>query len=212
MKRGSVEEYARTAPSERSNGRPTWEIALLYPRQGEWSVEEYLDLPTNRLIEYVDGRLEFLPMPTTLHQWIVFYLCRLVHDFVSSYHLGLILPAGLPVQLRSDKLREPDVVFMLNKHRHRMGEQFWKGADLVMEVVSDDRKSRYRDLVTKRKEYARARIPEYWIVDPKKKQITVLRLKAKKYAVHGTFKEGQTASSHLLPGFTVDVAAAFAGP
>ena len=40
------------------------------------------------------------------------------------------------------------------------------GADLVMEVVSGGREDRKRDLVTKRRDYARANIPEYWIVDP----------------------------------------------
>ena len=44
--------------------RPTWELTdMLIPYQGEWTVEEYLKLDTNRLIEYTDGFLEFLPMP-----------------------------------------------------------------------------------------------------------------------------------------------------
>lgn len=212
MKRPTVAEKRKRSRPEQANGEPTWDIALIYPYQGEWSESEYLDLPTNRLVEYDDGRLEFLPMPTTLHQWIFFYLCRLLHDFVSSQQLGLVLPAGTMVRLWQRKYREPDVVFMLDKHRDRVGKRYWKGADLVMEVVSDDRKSRKRDLVEKRDEYARAGISEYWIVDPKEKQITVLRLKGKKYLVHGTFKEGQTANSHLLRGFTVDVASALAGP
>jgi hypothetical protein len=45
------------------NGKaePTWDIALLYPAQGDWSEEEYLSLPGNRLIEFCDGTQEFLP-------------------------------------------------------------------------------------------------------------------------------------------------------
>jgi hypothetical protein len=45
-----------------------WELATLFPAQGEWSEEEYLDVTdgTNRRIELVDGRLEFLPIPTEL--------------------------------------------------------------------------------------------------------------------------------------------------
>lgn len=210
MKRGSIEEYRRTAKRNQPNGTPTWAIALLYPRQGDWSVEEYLALPTNRLVEYTDGRLEFLPMPTTLHQCILMFLLKTLDAFAAK--LGLVLPAGVVVQVSPGKYREPDVVFMLNEHRDRVGKRYWEGADLVMEVVSDDPDSRRRDLIEKRREYARAGIPEYWIVDAKKKQITVLRLEGKKYAVHGTFKAGKTARSHLLPGFTVDVAAAFAGP
>ena len=53
-------------------------------------------------------------------------------------------------------------------------------------------------------------IPEYWIVDPELGQITVLTLDGQTYAVHGEFKRGEQATSKLLPGFSVDVAAAFA--
>jgi Uma2 family endonuclease len=118
--------------------------------------------------------------------------------------------APLRVRLGRRQFREPDVVFMLKEHGNRIGEQFWKGADLVMEVVSDDPESRDRDLVLKRREYARAGIAEYWIVDPRERAITVLRLSGKHYTVHGVFPKGTMASSHLLAGFTVEVDNAFA--
>jgi Uma2 family endonuclease len=84
-----------------------------------------------------------------------------------------------------------------------------EGAELAMEVVSDD--DRRRDLETKRFEYARAGISEYWIVDPLKEQITVLKLDGSAYVVHGEFKKGDRATSVLLPGFSVDVAEALKG-
>ena len=77
-----------------------------------------------------------------------------------------------------------------------------------MEVVSDD--DRRRDLETKRQEYAQAGIPEYWIVDPRLKRITVLWLDGAAYSVHGEFAEGTEATSRLLEGFKVNVAAALA--
>lgn len=202
--------------SSRANGKmsgPAWEIAELFPDQGDWTVEDYLELPGNRLIEYCDGVLEFLPMPTTLHQWIVLYLWEALKDFTGGWDgLGLALTAPLIVRLRAGKFREPDIVFMLASHKHRAHEDYWEGADLVVEVPSKGAKARRHDFVTKQREYARAGIPEYWIVDSKLKQITVLRLKDKKYEVHGVFKSGEQATSRLLPGFGVDVAAVFAGP
>ena len=50
------------------------------------------------------------------------------------------------------------------------------GADLAIEVVSEGAEARERDLETKRAEYARAGISEYWIVDPQESRITVLTL------------------------------------
>jgi Uma2 family endonuclease len=192
-------------------GEPTWDIALLFPRQGDWSEEEYFALETNRLVELSDGRLEFPSMPGTLHQWIALYLYELLKAFAYP-KLGLVLAAPLPVRLWPLKIREPDVVFMFREHRERVQEKVWEGADLAMEVVSSSAEDRRRDLIQKRAEYARAGISEYWIVDPKKHQITVLWLRGKRYIVHGKFKKGQAATSRLLEGFAVDVDAALAGP
>ncbi len=85
-----------------------------------------------------------------------------------------------------------------------------EGADLVMEIVSPGTDNRARDFEDKRADYAKAKIPEYWIVDPETKTITVLTLSGKNYKVHGEFKAGQTATSKLLKGFKVAVSDVFA--
>ena len=188
-------------------GEPTWDIALLFPAQGQWGEADYFSLNTNRLVEYSHGRVEVLARPTTTHQLILGHLAIALHDFVSGRRLGTALFAPLPVRLWPGTYRMPDVLFMRAENAHRIGEQFWDGADLVMEVVSTDRKL---DLETKRAEYARAGIPEYWIVDPKLARITVLGLAGDVYAALGEYAPGDRATSALLPGFAVDVAEALA--
>lgn len=189
-----------------AKAEPAWDIAKLFPDQGYWSEEDYLELDTNHLVEFTDGFIEVLPMPKTSHQRIVQYLSNLLLAFVNAGELGTVLFVPLRIRLRRNKYREPDVVFMLAKHKARIHEEYWDGADLVMEVVSDDPESRERDLVKKRRAYAAAGISEYWIVDPKERQITVLKLSGKAYVVHGKFAAGQMAESALLKGFNVDVA------
>jgi hypothetical protein len=54
-------------PARLTYGEPTWEIARLYPAQGTWSEQEYLNLNTNQLVEFSDGFVEFLPLPKTTH-------------------------------------------------------------------------------------------------------------------------------------------------
>lgn len=192
-------------------GKPAWDIAKLYPAQGYWDEDEYLALETNWRVEFDDGSIEVLPMPTTAHQLTVLFLYRMLFAFVSGRKLGTVLTAPLPVRTLKTKYREPDVVFLFAKHIARRGNRFWQGADLVMEVVSKGKKERQRDLVLKRKEYAAAGIPEYWIVDPEEAQIVVLKLSKDKYIVAGQYGLGETAKSVLLRGFEVDVAAALAG-
>ncbi len=181
----------------------TWAIAQLFPAQGHWSEEEYLALDTNHLTEFSHGRMEVLPLPTFSHQRLVALLYRLLSGFVEERGLGVVMFAPLRIQLGQGKFREPDLVFMAAEHADRLGEQFWQGADLVMEIVSPNDPE--RDKVTKRREYAQAGIPEYWIVDPTEASITVLTLQGRKYALHGEFVAAETALSVILEGFKVDV-------
>ena len=198
-----------TAPPRSKRGEPTWEIAEFFPAQGDWSEEEYLELDTNRLVEFTHGYLEVLPMPIPSHNMIILYLCDVLRAFVSHGNLGQVLFAGVPIRLGPGVFRQPDIIFMLAGHAARRGRDYWEGADLVMEVISPG--GRTRDLRRKRLEYAAAGIPEYWIIDPKLARITVLRLEGDHYVVHGEFRPGELATSVLLKGFTVDVAAALAG-
>jgi Uma2 family endonuclease len=190
-------------------GEPAWNVAMLFPAQGDWTEEEYLALDTNRLVELSDGWLEVLPVALPYHQFIVKLLYDLLNAFVNAHALGDVLFAPLPIRLWPQTMREPDLVFLRPRRIPNLKKPP-DGADLAIEVVSGTPEDRKRDLVTKRKEYAKAGIPEYWIVDPEEKTITVLTLGKKTYRVYGEFGPGETATSVLLPGFGVDVAAVFA--
>jgi Uma2 family endonuclease len=203
--RRSLEEVIRDL-SERD---PEWEEGQSFPVRYPCTEEEYLALDFNLLLEFTDGFLEVLPMPTTYHQRIVFFLLKALDAWVTARQLGEVLFAPLKVRLRKGKLREPDLLFMKSEHAARISNQYWKRPDLVIEIVSP--KNRRHDLVTKRDEYAEAGIPEYWIVDPEEETITVLVLKPRRktYIEHGTFAKGTRATSKLLPGFSVDVTETF---
>ena len=187
-------------------GQPPWEIAYLYPSQGTWTEAEYLELDQKggRLIELADGCLEVLSMPAMDHQRLVKHLYRKLDDYVTERGLGEVFFAPLPVRLKSGTFREPDVVFV-RFERLVADARYPQGADLVIEVVSPGEANRRRDLETKRREYAAAGVGEYWIVDPEKKQVVVLRLRTKSYRVHGEFGSGDVATSALLADFQIDV-------
>jgi Uma2 family endonuclease len=183
----------------------SWSVIPLLPLQGDWGEEEYLWLAsrTNKLVELSDGYIEVLPMPSPKHQKIVLFLYRLLFSFVESRSLGRLLVAPLSVRLWPDKFREPDLIFILAEHFDYEQEECWNGADLVVEVVSPSNPD--HDLETKRAEYARAGIPEYWIVNPQNETIIVLRLENDRYVEYGAFKRGDTAVSALVEGFAVSV-------
>src|SRR5829696_3676746 len=169
-----------------------------------WSVEQYLKLTdqTNRLIEYTDGVIEVLPMPTKYHQAISKLLFLALLAFAERIG-GDVFYAPLRVQVRPGKFREPDLLMVLDKDDPRAQDEFWLGADLVMEIVSPDKPT--RDTQEKPRDYAEANIPEYWIINPLDATITVLVLQGDAYTTEGVFQRGERAGSRLLNGFSVSV-------
>jgi Uma2 family endonuclease len=189
-----------------------WELATLFPEQGGWSEGEYLDLTdhSNRRIEFTDGRVEFLPMPTEVHEAITQFLFLALHQFVDQRKLGKVYSNGIRLRIRPSKIRLPDVIFLHRAHFHARHNRVWDGANLVMEVASDSPGDQKRDYETKLIDYAEAKVAEYWIIDPERQLVHVHHLAGNQYLQPVEFRRGQIANSALLDGFGVDVGLLFA--
>ena len=176
--------------------------------QGYWSDDDYLWLTdrTRRLVEFTDGYLEILPMPSRGHQRILAFLYSTFHTFLQPLG-GEVLFAPLRLRIRQGKFREPDLLLVRDAQDARSGDRFWTGADAVVEIVSPDRPE--RDLVHKRADYAEAAIAEYWIVDPEKETVTVLKLEDDGCVESGVYDRHARTRSLLLPGFSVAVGDVF---
>ncbi len=179
-------------------------VLSLDPLQGYWTEEQYLLLTdqTNRLLEYTDGYIEVLPMPSDHHQAMLEWLFLALKAYIEQIG-GKVRFAPLRVLVRAGAYREPDILLVRDAQDPRRQNRFWLGADLVVEVVSEDDPE--RDTRVKRADYACAGIPEYWIVNPFDQTITVLVLDGETYAEHGVFGRGVQAESKLLAGFSVRV-------
>lgn len=195
--------------ARQANLRLSWEeeddlVVSLTPLQGHWTEEQYLLITdqTNRLLEFDNGYIQVLPMPTQEHQDISQFLFLALLAFLQRIG-GKVYYAPLRVHIRAGKFREPDLLLVRDANDPRRQNRYWLGADMVVEVVSSDDPE--RDTKVKRKEYAQAGIPEYWIVNPLTATITVLALEGELYAEHGVFHRGEQATSKLLGGFSVSV-------
>lgn len=176
-------------------------ILGVLPGQGQWSEDAYLWLTdhTNRLIEYTDGYLEVLPMPTDRHQSLLLFLYEKLRAHLRGR--GKVLVAPMRLRVGSRKFREPDLLLLLDAADPRRGNRFWSGADLVVEILSPDKPE--RDLVEKRVDYAEAGILEYWLVDPADESLTVLELRGGAYRTWCTWRRGGVAKSPLVDGFAL---------
>ena len=181
------------------------EIATLFSNQGAWSEQEYLALDTNRRVEFDSGFVELHDPPTDRHQAIVLYLSIALYRFALQIG-GVVRTAGLRLRLWDRKYREPDIVLLRDRDSSLRQKNFWDGADLAIEIVSQSLEDRERDLVTKRIEYERVGIQEYWIADPEQETVTVLSLTGDVYSKGNLFGRGEVVTSPLLPELSLPVA------
>jgi Uma2 family endonuclease len=116
--------------------------------------------------EWVDGEIVLMSPVNIEHQRVLSFLHDLVKQFVLAHQLGEVFFAPFLMRLRTRPSgREPDLLFVANEHLDRLRETYIDGpADLVVEIVSPD--STGRDRGEKYAEYEGAGVPEYWVVDP----------------------------------------------
>lgn len=196
-------------PSRR--GEPLWEALDLLPDQGEWSEAEYLNLNTNKLVEFTDGVIEVLPMPTYVHQTIAAILYNMLRVLQIDGERGIAVLAAFKLKIRSRKWREPDVLYLKPQHKHLRQNEWWTYADFVVEIVSDN--GDVRDFEEKRQDYAELGVPEYWIIDPRelsRPRLMVLVLRDGAYVEDQVLESVGTARSVTVAGLTVDLAALMA--
>jgi Uma2 family endonuclease len=182
----------------------TTEIARLFPKQGEWTEADYFHLPeTNRIVELSEGRLIISPPPTTKHQRVSIRLALLLGNYVFSHNLGEIVTAPTDTRLYKGVVRQPDIAFISKTHKRRITSKYFGAPDLVVEVLS---KGTVKvDKEEKFKEYEKAGVLEYWIIDPFKQSIEIYTLENKAYEMLGKWDAGEIAKSKLLDGFEVSV-------
>lgn len=184
------------------------EILDLFPRQGEWTEDDYFKLPeTNRIIELSEGRLIITPAPTTQHQIVIANLFLIIGSYVISNNLGITTTSPIDVRLYPGTIRQPDIVFISNENKDRIHKQYMDAPDLAIEVLSESTEE--EDRAKKFHEYAKAGITEYWIVDPEKCSVEVYILDNGEYKLLGRWSAGEKAYSRLLSGLEVHIDSIF---
>ena len=120
--------------------------------------------------EVVDGALFVTPSPSRPHQHAAFQLARLLADYTDATRVGQVVMAPADVVYGARTMVEPDlfVVPLVDGRRSRSAEE--EGPLLlVVEVLSST--TARRDRTVKRSLYQRQGVPEYWIVDTRRRVI-----------------------------------------
>jgi len=170
----------------------------------QWTYEDYLKLPNDgRRYEIIEGVLYVSNAPNIDHQFTVVKLVSQMDVFVTQNQLGYVLTAPFEVHL-SEKTRpvQPDVLFIKTDRWPKSGTQLFDGApDLIVEVLSPS--TRRLDQVIKFHAYEKAKVPEYWIADPKTRLVQVFSLNDRKYELVGEFMGDEIIESKVLPDLKI---------
>jgi Uma2 family endonuclease len=156
----------------------------LIPKQTRVTFEEFCDLIADgQKADLIDGVI-YLASPDNNHAEMIFgWLHSLMTFFVAAKDLGRVYGSRRAFRLGDHGGSEPDVAFT---RKDRLGLNRWGyfdgPPDLAVEIVSPD--SAERDYRTKRKQYQKAGVAEYWIIDPAEECVTLLEL-----CKNGKFRE-----------------------
>jgi len=174
--------------------------------RGYITFEEYLEQSSDtRICEWIDGEVITMPGASFEHQTLSDFLLKVVSFFVESKNLGLVISSPFAMKLESQRRgREPDILFVSKERQHLFKKTYLDGAaDLAIEIISPE--SVGRDRGEKFVEYEAAKIQEYWLIDPERKQVEFYRLNSDGFYQLAPTPEG-VFQSEVLPGFFLRVA------
>ena len=173
-----------------------------------YTYDDYLKTPDDKRYELIEGELYMTPSPITNHQRISRKIEFLLEKFVTENELGEIFYAPYDVYFDDKNVVQPDILFISKDRLNIIGDKNLQGApDLVIEILSES--NAYRDLIQKKKLYARHGVKEYWIVVPGEKTIDIHILKDKTYQLYKTLGEYDTLESQILKGFKMELKVIF---
>jgi len=170
----------------------------------KYTYEDYLKTPDDKRYELIEGELLMTPSPITNHQRISGRIEFALRKFVSENDLGEVFDAPYDVYLDDENVVQPDMMFISKGRSKIIGEKNLQGApDLVVEILSES--TAYRDLIQKKKLYAKFGVKEYWIVVPEEKTIDIYNLKDKAYILYKSYSKDATLESMSLRGFRIEL-------
>ncbi len=176
----------------------------------KFTYEDYKNLPESETKRYelIEGELLMVPSPSFEHQDISVRLEFALYEFVRKHDLGTVLDAPLDVILDDENVVQPDIIFISKARSQIIHQEAIRGApDLVIEILSPS--TGERDRTMKKKLYARAGVPEYWLVDPESKTIEVLTLSETGFERVALYRENEILASPLLQGLRISLAEIF---
>ena len=160
--------------------------------KARYTFADCLTWEENERIEIIDGEAVMMAPPSSVHQEIAAELTRQFGNYLEGKRCK-VYPAPFGVRLFErdgespedvETMVEPDLSIVCD--RNKIDKHGCKGApDLVVEILSPS--SLRHDRFVKLGLYQRAGVREYWIVDPRRRIVTVNDFENNRLSVQYSF-------------------------
>lgn len=187
---------------------------VMHPKPNErYTYRDYLDWPDEERWELIDGTpYNMTPSPSTDHQRILGGLYRKISNFLDGRSFEAFL-APFDVRLfpdkkkRDDNIVQPDLTVVCDPSK--ITSKGCEGApDLVIEILSPS--TAKKDKGQKKRLYERAKVKEYWIVDPLNFTIEIFNLSEQgKYGEADLYGKEDEVGSILFDNLLIDLKSIF---
>ena len=189
------------------------------PQAELWTIHDLERFPDDEWHRYeiIDGELFVSRAPGDHHQYTCTQAMVDVAIWSRQTGLGVVL-VGPGVIFSEVDAVEPDFVWLSHARLAQIegDDDHLHGApELVVEVLSPGAKNEQWDRDRKLRLYSRYGVDEYWMLDPRARQVEVYRRPAagarasSRLRLVATLGVADTITSPLLPGFAVPVAQLF---
>ncbi len=179
----------------------------------KYSYDDYLTWDEGVRIEILDGIAYMQAAPSRIHQEVLMEISKQFAVYLTGKSCK-VYPAPFCVRLDEKKdnediknVVEPDITIVCDKSK--LDEKGCKGApDMIVEILSPSTVK--NDRLIKFNMYEKAKVKEYWIVEPEQKIISVFTLQSNnRYGRPEIYSEEDKIKISIFSDFEIDLESVF---
>ena len=171
-----------------------------------FTYEDYVAMtpPDSGNYELHEGKIVFMPSPTTQHQDVSMKLSAMLYFHIVKYGLGKVFAAPVDTVFDKHNTLQPDILFISKERSSIIEAKRVNGApDFIIEIESPSNTKKV--LSFKKYIYETFGVKEYWVVHLDKNTIGRYENLEEELVLVGTFGIGDVIQSSQVEGFELSV-------